>query len=91
MMELAINIYLLYPSGRRGKVVASHAEGCKIESRLWLSCRDLYYVRSARGTAHEGGGATTVSDAIARSCLWSTATRSSPLGYFSRLLQVVDN
>ena len=34
---------------------------------------------------------STVSDAIARSWLWSTATRSSPLGYFSRLLQVVDN
>ena len=26
-----------------------------------------------------------------RSWLWSTATRSSPLGYFSKLLQVVDN
>ena len=26
-----------------------------------------------------------------RCWLWSTATRSSPLGYFSRLLQVVDN
>ena len=29
--------------------------------------------------------------AIVRSWLWSTATRSSPLGYFSKLLQVVDN
>ena len=26
-----------------------------------------------------------------RSSLWSSATRSSPLGYFSRFLQVVDN
>ena len=33
----------------------------------------------------------TVSDGIVRSWMWSTATRSSPLGYFSRLLQVVDN
>ena len=34
---------------------------------------------------------STVSDAIARSWLWLTATRSSPLGCSSRLLQVVDN
>ena len=34
---------------------------------------------------------STVSDAIVRSWLWSTATRGSTLGYFSRLLQVVDN
>ena len=48
------------------------------------------------GTAHEGGVCdqsigSTVSDAIVRSWFWSTATRSSRLGYFSRLLQVVDN
>ena len=34
---------------------------------------------------------STVSDAIVRSWLWSTATRSSPLGHISKLLQVVDN
>ena len=34
---------------------------------------------------------STVSDVIVRSSLWSTATRSSPLDYFSKLLQVVDN
>ena len=34
---------------------------------------------------------STVSDAIVGSWLWSTATRSSQLGYFSKLLQVVDN
>ena len=34
---------------------------------------------------------STVSDAIVRNWLWLTATRSSPLGYFSKLLQVVDN
>ena len=34
---------------------------------------------------------STVSDVIVRIWLWSTATRSSPLGYFGRLLQVVDN
>ena len=47
-------------------------------------------------TAHEGGGCdqsieSTVSDAIIRSWLWLTATRSSPFGWFSTLLQVVDN
>ena len=43
--------------------------------------------RCSGGTAHEGGGyyqsiGTTVSAAIVCSCLWSTATRSYPLGYF---------
>ena len=52
--------------------------------------------RGYSGTAHEGKGCdqsigSIVSDAIVRSWLWSTATRSSPLGYFSRLLKVVDN
>ena len=36
-------------SSRIGKVVTSHAEGCKIKSRLWLSCTDLYYARGAQG------------------------------------------
>ena len=49
-----------------------------------------------RGTAYEGGRGdqligSTVSNAIVRIWLWSTETRSSPLGYFSRLLKVVDN
>ena len=49
-----------------------------------------------RGTAHEGGVCddsigSTVSDAIVRSWLWLTVTRSSPLGYFGILQQVVDN
>ena len=39
-------------------------------------------------TAHKGEGCdqsieSTVSDAIVRSWLWSTATSSSPLGHFS--------
>ena len=58
--------------------------------------RFILCTRRSGGTAHEGGGrdqsiASTVPDAIVRSWLWSTATRSSPLGYFSRLQQVVDN
>ena len=48
------------------------------------------------GIAHEGGECdqsigSNVSDAIVRSWLWSTGTRSSPFGYFSRLVLVVDN
>ena len=44
----------------------------------------------------QGGGCnqligSTVSDDIVRSWLWLTATRSSPSGYFSKLLPVVDN
>ena len=61
-------------------------------------CTDLYYARDTQGVLlmRVGFGPvvnwiSTVSDAIVLSWLWSTATRSSPLGYFSRLLQVVDN
>ena len=46
--------------------------------------------RRSGGTAHEGAGCdnsigSTVSDAIVRSWLWLTATRSSPLGRFSSI------
>ena len=58
--------------------------------------RFILCTRSSGGTAHEGRGCdqsigSTVPGVIVHSCLWSTATKSSPLGYFSRLLQVVDN
>ena len=57
--------------------------------------RYILCTRRSRGTANEEGGGSShlnlVSDAIDRSWLWSTETRSSPLGYFSRLLRVVDN
>ena len=51
---------------------------------------------SSEGTAHKGGECdqsigSTVSDAIVRSWLWLTVSGSSPLGYFSTLLQVVNN
>ena len=44
--------------------------------------------RRSEGTAHKGGGCdqsigSTVTDAIVRSWLWSTATISSLLGYFT--------
>ena len=79
-------------SGRTGKVVASHAVGCKIESRLWLRLhRFIQCTRRSGGTAHEGGGCdqsieSTISDAIVRNLLCSTATRSSTLGYFSSII-----
>ena len=78
-------------SGRIGKVVASHAEGCNV-ARLIPGVAELHRfilcTRRSGGTAHVGGGCdrsigSTVSNAILRSWLWSTATRSSPLGYFS--------
>ena len=58
--------------------------------------RFILCTRRSGDTAHEGGGCdqsigSTISDAKVRSWLWSTATRSSTLGYFSILLQVVDN
>ena len=56
-----IQIYTL--SGRIGKVVASHADGCKIESLLWLSCTYLYYARGAQGVLPmRVGGATSQLD-----------------------------
>ena len=83
-------------SSRIGKVVASNAEVAKtIAGRAETA--PIYTMREAlRGYCTRGWGCdqsigSTISDAIIRSWLWSTATRSSPLGYFSRLLQVVDN
>ena len=50
-------------SDRIGKVVASHDDGCKIESRLWLSSTDLYYARGAQGVLPiRVGGATSQLD-----------------------------
>ena len=89
---LIINFSTL--SSRIGKVVASHAaENVRFPLRLhWF----ILCTRRSGGTAHEGGWydqsiGSTVSDAIVRSWLWLTATRNSPSGCFSRLLQVVDN
>ena len=54
---------------------------------------DLCFARLAR--AHEGAVTgqsigCTISNAIVRSWLWSTATRSCTLGYFSSITGVVD-
>ena len=75
------------------------ADLLKLQDRFPVELRLHLFIpctRRSGGTAHEFGGCdqsigSTVSDAIVRSWLWSTATRSSPLCYFSRLLQVVDN
>ena len=82
-------------SGRIRNVVALHADGCMVDSQLSLHWFTLCTRRSGI-TAHEGGEwdqsiGSTVSDAMVRSWLWSTATRSSQLGCFRRLLQVFDN
>ena len=90
-------IYPEWPYRQGGCFACWRVQGCKIEYRLWLSCTDLYYMHETlRGYCPWGWGwdqsiGSTVSDAIIRCWLWSTATRSSILGYFSRLLQVVDN
>ena len=78
-------------SGLIGKVVASHAEGCNVARSIPAVTelhRFILCTRRSGGTAHVSGGCdqsigSTVSDAIVRSWLWSTATRSFPLGYFS--------
>ena len=50
--------------------------------------RFILFTRRSEDTAHEGGGwyqltGSTVSHSIVRSWLWSTATRSSSVDYFS--------
>ena len=82
--------------GHIGKVVASHAEGFSLFLAEAAPIYTPHEVLRVYSTAHEGGGCdqsigSFVSDAIVCSWLWQTATRSSPLGYFNKLLQVVDN
>ena len=82
-------------SGRLGKVGRlQDGTPAVAEQHRFIECnlipqRSHHSLRSHRsgGTAHESGGCdqsigSTVSDAIVHSWLWSTATRSSPLGYF---------
>ena len=63
-------------------------QGCKIESRLWLRAPIYTMHEELRGYCTWGWGVRIVNWiyhpwAIVRSWLWSTATRSTPLGYFS--------
>ena len=80
-------------SGRIGPRMLKLQDRFPVELRRH---RFILYTRRSGGTGHEGGGSdqsigSTVSDAIVRSWLRWTATRSSALGYFSRLRLVVDN
>ena len=85
-----------YPELLIGKVVASHAEVAR-SIPSWPATAPIYtkHGRSSLLSVRVGGCdqsiGFTASDAIIRSWLWSTATRSSPLGYCGKLLQVVDN
>ena len=84
-------IYTL--SGRIGKVVASHAA---VTSSIPAEAALIYIMHEAlRGNCPWGWGVRSVNWIYRlwrhiRSWLWSNTTRSSPLGCFSRLLQVVD-
>ena len=88
-------------SGHIGKVVASNAEVCKV-ARSNPGCgwaAPIYTMHEALrghcpcrwGVGGNQSIGSTVSDTIVCNWLWLTATRSSPLGYFRRFLQVVDN
>ena len=70
-------------------VAASHAAVAR--SSPAEVCTHLYYASGAQGVLCDHPIGSTVSDAIVRTWFWFTATRSSPLGCFSTLLQVVDN
>ena len=81
-------------SGRIGKVVTSHAEvarAIRAEAALINTMHEALREYCPWGCGCDWSIGFTVSGAIIRRWLWSTATRSSPLGYFRRLLQVVDN
>ena len=47
--HITIAMTSLYPECRIGNVVASHAEGCKVDSQLNRDCTDLFYARGAQG------------------------------------------
>ena len=82
-------------SGCIDKVVALHAESCTATRSNPISdwAGPIYTMHEVlRGYCPWGWGCyqsilSTVSNAIVCSWLWSTATRSSPLGYFNRLLK----
>ena len=79
-------------SGSTGKVVASHAEiprsGPGLTEAIFMHCalvalRGYCPVKGGGGKGQSIG--STVSDAIVRSWLWSTATGSRPLGYLGNI------
>ena len=57
------NFYPEWPHSQCGCLACWRLQGCKIESRLWLSCTDLYHARGAQGVLPmKVGGATSQSD-----------------------------
>ena len=96
---LLVGTYLGLLSCRIGSALAWHSEGGVFAAR-WLqqvlmpACAPCSW--TSGGTAllklgYNGQSIGSVSDAIARRWLWSTAKGSSPFGYFSSIQQVVDN
>ena len=82
-------------SGPKGSALAWHTQdaysilSCSSKSCNVLSEFTPFNTWSSQGTAQSIE--PTISEDIVRCWLWSTATRSSLFGYFSRLLQVVYN
>ena len=80
---------LAYPWTRvRPRVVAARLAICR--PRLHFAIRGAHVVLPLRVWSATSQ-LDLVSDSIVRSWLWSTATKSYPLDYFSIFLQVVDN
>ena len=84
-------LYLEWPHRQGGCFACCCCTFDSAEVHWFILC-----TRRSGSTANEGGGCdqsigSTVSDAIVRSWLWLTATKSSPVGCFSALLKVVDN
>ena len=67
------------------------SKSCYLQDAYHCAIRGALGVLPCVGLGVHQSIGSIVSDAIARSWLWATATRSSALGYFSKLLQVVDN
>ena len=77
---------------RRSHVRGSEcSKSCGLQPALHCAIRGAQGILPCVGLECDQSILSTVSDAIVRSWLWSAATRSSPLGCFTKLLQVVDN
>ena len=76
-------------SGRIGKVVASHAEGCRVDSRRGLH-RFILCTRRAGGTAHASEfDLPSLTPLSVAGCRRLAATRSYPLGYISSITETI--
>ena len=100
LLATRVNNRLLTLSGRTGSALVWHSEGRtfaadSVQQVLWFAAQPALQcaIRGAQGLSLcRVGGATSQLDLPSLTPVsWLTATRSSPLGYFSKLLQVVDN